>query len=134
MNQITKKRGVRALVASGIAGAGLVAVTMGGSPATGQKYPCYYPQDRVARIIVLPDCETPSTRPEITTTTAAETTTTAAQTTTTEDDTPTTTRPAQTTTTVAPGSTTSTTVRPGGVSGGGAAPARPIAAQASYTG
>ena len=130
-NVSTKNRGVRALIVTGVAGAGLLLSGLTGSIAESRPlqtiidpcqeydvakaaYPCYPPNTRNT----IPENQTSST-----TTTEATTTTTTRVTTTTEGE-------ATTTTTAAPGSTTTTA--PAGVAGAGAA--RPVAAQASYTG
>jgi hypothetical protein len=118
-------RGIRAVIATAALGTVLVA---GINPAGAgeREEPCYY--DEYQNYI----CYTPTTRPPLnpggrpTTTTTEATTTTAPRTTTTMGET--TTTMGETTTTMG---TTSTTMAPPVT---GATGARPVAAQASYTG
>lgn len=133
----TKRRSVRALVATGVAGAGLVLSGFAGTIAESRPMgssiiidPCQvYVAD--AAQAYYPPCETPNTRNTIpenqtTTTEARETTTTSTprETTTTQGttpETPTTEGPEESTTTTAPAAAAATA-------------ARPVAAQATYTG
>lgn len=130
-NVSTKSRGVRALIMTGVAGAGLLMSGFSGTVAESRPLgtiidPC---EEQVLRAI---NCYPPTTRNNIPENQTSSTTTTEA-TTTTQGQQPTTstTEGQQPTTTAGPGSTTSTSA-PRGVAGAGAA--RPIAAQASYTG
>jgi hypothetical protein len=131
-------RSMRAAVAIGAVGTALVTSTLVGGVANAAYDPCdpkIIVDDTGATLAggsIIDDCYTPITRPPLnpggrpTTTTTEATTTTAPRTTTTMGET--TTTMGETTTTMG---TTSTTMAPPVT---GATGARPVAAQASYTG
>ena len=117
-------RGVRAAIAAGTLGLAVVGTGLFGGAAEAGRCD---PKDNEK---IIDPCYVPTTRPpiHIPTTTRPTTTTTEAPTTTTAAERPTTTV-ARPSTTMAPSTTTTTAPVVGGATG-----ARPVAAQAAYTG